>query len=435
MSTPTGNPLNAPATKGAKDVVIHCDGNAQSGRPDFLVGLSWDFYGGKKVDLDASAVFFDNLGQVKEAVFYNNLTAFDGGVVHSGESLDGEGEGFDESISIDVDKIPPTVNFIVILVNAYKDNTSFADVESAIGVLQDFPPGQENPRILSDVSIGCRGTNEGLILATVERSEMNPKEWRFKSVGQAIPKGRNFNECMPALRKLIDSRLPDWVKDERSLSSEKTFDMKKGNAASIPAKFDKVMVGLGWDCSSSVDLDSSIIIMKDAKIQNIVYYGNKKDGSYGVSHHGDNTTGAGSGDDEKISIDLKKAAKSPGTSLVVVVNVFSSTASFSSVRNAYVRLLLPDGKVLAKYVLDGKIKTTGLIFAELYYDNRGWHLTALGIPKPGRTAKDAGFKSAVSRIRQGGKLRADIVPSSNGVSNGASNGASNGTSGGCCIIA
>ena len=132
---------------------------------------------------------------------------------------------------------------------------------------------------------------------------------------------------------------------------------------------------------------------------------------------------------------MKKAAKSPGTSLVVVVNVFSSTASFSSVRDAYVRLLLPDGKVLAKYVLDGKIKTTGLIFAELYYDNRGWHLTALGIPKPGRTAKDAGFKSAVSRIRQGGKLRADIVPSSNGVSNGASNGASNGTSGGCCIIA
>ena len=57
-------------------------------------------YGGKTVDLDASAVFFDNLGQVKEAVFYNNLTAFDGGVVHSGESLDGEGEGFDESFHL-----------------------------------------------------------------------------------------------------------------------------------------------------------------------------------------------------------------------------------------------------------------------------------------------------------------------------------------------
>ena len=67
-----------------------------------VFGFSWEFYGGKKIDLDASAVFFDNLGQVKEAVFYNNLTAFDGGVVHSGESLDGEGEGFDESISVDI---------------------------------------------------------------------------------------------------------------------------------------------------------------------------------------------------------------------------------------------------------------------------------------------------------------------------------------------
>ena len=68
---------------------------------------------------------------------------------------------------------------------------------------------------------------------------MNPKEWKFKSVGQAIPNGRNFKECMPALRELIDARLPDWVKDERSLSSEKTFDMKKGNSARIPASLIK----------------------------------------------------------------------------------------------------------------------------------------------------------------------------------------------------
>ena len=31
-----------------------------------------------------------------------------------------------------------------------------------------------------------------------------------------------------------------------------------------------------------------------------------------ISHQGDNTAGAGSGDDEKMSIDLKQAAKSKG---------------------------------------------------------------------------------------------------------------------------
>ena len=49
--------------------------------------------------------------------------------------------------------------------------------------------------------------------------------------------------------------------------------------------------------------------------------------------------------------------------------------------------------------------------------------------KTGRTAKDAEFKAAVSRIRQGGKS-VSIYSSSNGASNGL-----NGASGGCCIIA
>ena len=113
-------------------------------------------------------------------------------------------------------------------------------------------------------------------------------------------------------------------------------------------------MGLGWDCHGPpIDLDSSIIIMEDSKIskqgstiKNIVFYGHKEDECYGVCHQGDNTTGAGSGDDEKISIDLKEQPN-VGTSLVVCVTVYSGMASFSSVRNAYVRLLLPNGKVLA----------------------------------------------------------------------------------------
>ena len=60
-----------------------------------------------------------------------------------------------------MDKIPTDIDFIVILVNAFKDNTNFEDVESALKAA--FPQGQSEPRVLSDVSIGCRGNNEGLI--------------------------------------------------------------------------------------------------------------------------------------------------------------------------------------------------------------------------------------------------------------------------------
>ena len=50
------------------ETLIECDGNPASGRKDLVIGLAWDFFEGcKKVDLDASAVCFDNLGVLVDA--------------------------------------------------------------------------------------------------------------------------------------------------------------------------------------------------------------------------------------------------------------------------------------------------------------------------------------------------------------------------------
>jgi len=67
--------LNTPG----QQVQIQCDGNHAADRDDLLVGLSWDFYPGTTpVDLDASAVCFDNLGVVQDAAYFNKLSIFDG---------------------------------------------------------------------------------------------------------------------------------------------------------------------------------------------------------------------------------------------------------------------------------------------------------------------------------------------------------------------
>ena len=39
-------------------------------------------------------------------VFYNNLKSPDGSVEHTGDNLTGEGEGDDESILVDLSKVP-----------------------------------------------------------------------------------------------------------------------------------------------------------------------------------------------------------------------------------------------------------------------------------------------------------------------------------------
>jgi tellurium resistance protein TerD len=209
---------------------------------------------------------------------------------------------------------------------------------------------------------------------------------------------------MGTIRSVVDSNLEDWVKHERTLSVEKVFNMSKGDSANIPENLSQLNVGLGWDCESSIDLDASVIVLGGSRVITTCYFAQKSVPNFGLYHQGDNTTGAGSGDDETIRMDLAQAASrgGPATSLIVVVNVYSAGASFDrSVKNAYVRLYMPEGnKELARYKLsDGAVSSRGLVFAEIYRGNHGWQLTAIGKSCGGSSATSAETRTVAQSIR------------------------------------
>jgi stress response protein SCP2 len=77
-------------------------------------------------------------GSVKDVAFYNNLTAANGAVVHSGDNKTGEGEGDDESIKINVDALPVDIKVIMFVVTAYSGGT-FEHLESAKAHVRDLP--------------------------------------------------------------------------------------------------------------------------------------------------------------------------------------------------------------------------------------------------------------------------------------------------------
>lgn len=92
----------------------------------FTIGLGWDTNTsstGSAFDLDAS-VFI--LGENKKLIsdeyfiFYNNLKSPDGAVAHTGDNLDGEGEGDDESVKINLNSITPQATEIVIVVTIHQ---------------------------------------------------------------------------------------------------------------------------------------------------------------------------------------------------------------------------------------------------------------------------------------------------------------------------
>ena len=52
---------------------------------NLTIGLSWDFFGGEAVDLDATVVMMDDMGNITDAVYYNKLNSDCGSIFHSGD--------------------------------------------------------------------------------------------------------------------------------------------------------------------------------------------------------------------------------------------------------------------------------------------------------------------------------------------------------------
>ncbi len=152
----------------------------------------------------------------------------------------------------------------------------------------------------------------------------------------------------------------------------------------------KVVIGLGWDPratdGAAFDLDGSAFMQKsDAKVRgdaDFIFYNNLKSTDGSVVHLGDNTSGQGEGDDEKLTVDLTLVpAEIDKVSFCVTIHdAEARKQNFGMVGKAYIRCLDANGdKELARYDLseDGSTETA-MIFGELYRAGAEWKFKAIG---------------------------------------------------------
>jgi len=117
-----------------------------------------------------------------------------------------------------------------------------------------------------------------------------------------------------------------------------------------------------------------------------------------VVHNGDNLTGEGEGDDEKIFIELDQLPSNVAT-LYLLVNSYSGE-SFAMIKNAYVRMVNNESKMeqeLIRFQLNGagNPEHTALIMCKIYCQDpsqpphlRKWMMKALGHGCKGRMYSD-----------------------------------------------
>ena len=155
-----------------------------------------------------------------------------------------------------------------------------------------------------------------------------------------------------------------------------------------------IVLAAGWDVvkkgifsfgTADMDLDlSAFLLNENGKIigeDGLIYFGQRR--GKGIFLHGDNRTGAGDGDDEKISITLNNLPHNC-SKVVFCVNIYQGKErrqDFSKVKNVYVRVLNSDkgDTEICRYNLseDGQ-NATSLIFAELEKIGYDWNFKAVG---------------------------------------------------------
>jgi len=185
------------------------------------------------------------------------------------------------------------------------------------------------------------------------------------------------------------------------------ISLKKGGRVNLSKEapsLNKMTVGLGWDAKSGdtgseSDLDVSIFLVnaqgKTNTDQDLIFYNNLKSTDGSVVHTGDNLTGAGDGDDERIEVALSQV-QADIAEIIFVVTIHEADIrkqNFGQVSNSFIRIVDDStGNEVIKYELDEDYSSeTAIEFGKLYRRDNSWRFQAVG------TGFNSGLQSFVDK--------------------------------------
>lgn len=162
------------------------------------LGAGWDpnqYDSGTEFDIDISAFVLGANGKVIDLpgkapgedtfLFYNQRALLNNAVVHSGDNRTGDGDGDDESIIIDLAKLPAQVDrivFVVTIHDALAKGQNFGQVPNSWVNLYNEEVYQTDPsKKLAFFELSEEFSTE-TSMVPVELYKHNG-EWKFKAVG------------------------------------------------------------------------------------------------------------------------------------------------------------------------------------------------------------------------------------------------------------
>ena len=156
------------------------------------VGLGWDaakpkngffnkIFGENQsdsIDLDASCICFNEDKKVVDTVWFRQLKSRDKAIIHSGDNRTGDGDGDDETITVDLNKLDPSIKSLIFTVNSFTGQ-NFNQVENAGCRVYDALTGE----VFAQYNLSQKGSHTGLIMLKVYQHN---GEWKINAIGEVL---------------------------------------------------------------------------------------------------------------------------------------------------------------------------------------------------------------------------------------------------------
>lgn len=190
----------------SKKQTISLEKTAGSALTKISMGIGWDpvkstgflgklLGGSDSIDLDASCLMLDSSKNEVDTVWFRQLKSKDGSIQHSGDNRTGEGDGDDETIHVDLGRVPASVKYLMFTVNSFTGQT-FDKVENAYCRLLNASNNAE----LARFNLSEKGRHTGVLMAYLTR---NGSDWDLTAVGTVASGSTVKNLTSDAQRVIV----------------------------------------------------------------------------------------------------------------------------------------------------------------------------------------------------------------------------------------
>ncbi|KAJ4462270.1 putative stress protein [Paratrimastix pyriformis] len=238
--------------------------------------------------------------------------------------------------------------------------------------------------------VGAAGNASAMLIGSVVR-DLEFDLWRLVA-HQASCQGRTFADALPMVQELLAAIIP-------TVEIERRTDvpiLRRGEQFLLDPRYTqgRLTVSVRWAADGDpLDVDLSCIPLNaawQAVKDEVVFFSRLANSNGSIRHSGDQQSGRGEGDDERLTMALPQVPPDI-TGLGIALNVYTEGQNFGRCKSSHCRLLDAEGHELVRYSLAEHSEANCVAMALLFRLGPAapWSIVALGMPTQGTLAMDA----------------------------------------------